>query len=263
MKLKIRLMGITLLLVIVAIGFGCAQPKKGATPKPPITKNDETQQKNTTEKKENPVYPQEVINHISILKPIFAGSFIESGGKTYILVSWGLKNTAGYGVGKVNLQDNGDKVTLTVSFIAPPAGGIVNQVITNPYLVETINHPVKEVDFIGTGGESNISVIRGLPQAKPFITQTENIKIMEFKIQNGLTITGLARVFEAALNYEIQDGNKKTLQKGFIMTAGGAPDWGYFKITASAIPTGAKYVELYSTSPKDGHKLDINTLEIK
>lgn len=256
---------ITVILIgLLLIGPGCAGTKKENKS---LENSPAGEQKKAGEQAKTPApaekkYPPEVANWIEVLKPIYAGSFTESGGKTYILLSWGRKKTGGYQVERVDLKDNGDKVILTARFKEPPKGSMLTQVLTTPYLVETVNHPVKEVQFADADGKETIPVIRGLSKAMPFINQADNIKIMDFQDTQGITVSGLARVFEANVAYEIQAADKKPLRTGSVLSAGGAPDWGYFKIKET-FPMGARYVEVFNRSPKDGEKQNILTLEIK
>jgi len=76
------------------------------------------------------------------------------------------------------------------------------------------------------------------------------------------TITGTARVFEAAFSWVVEDGHQEILE-GHNMTDAGAPEWGKFNFTITASKKDADsilYLVLFEASAKDGsrqHELPI------
>lgn len=74
------------------------------------------------------------------------------------------------------------------------------------------------------------------------------------------TVAGEARVFEATLQYEVEDGHIIYLE-GFETASGGAPDWGIFKIDIN-IPKdhlpqyGQLTLILFEESADDGSRIN-------
>lgn len=75
-------------------------------------------------------------------------------------------------------------------------------------------------------------------------------------------IQGKGQIFEASFNWVVEDGHEE-LQKGFSMTAAGAPEWGTFKFIVHAPKkksNSTRTLILYESSAKDGsrqHELPI------
>ncbi|MCF8000670.1 MAG: LysM peptidoglycan-binding domain-containing protein [Halanaerobiales bacterium] len=87
------------------------------------------------------------------------------------------------------------------------------------------------------------------------IKSNHNVKVMKFnKINNGVYVSGVARVFEATVNYVLETEYGKVLKKGFTTAAIGAPHWGKFEFEVCRIPNEAYYIVIFTTSAKDGSK---------
>ena len=85
-----------------------------------------------------------------------------------------------------------------------------------------------------------------------------NIKVSGF--QGNYTVTGEARIFEATLQYEVEDGHSILLE-GFETADKGAPDWGNFTINIDIseehLPeNGAISLILFEESAKDGSRIN-------
>lgn len=79
-----------------------------------------------------------------------------------------------------------------------------------------------------------------------------------------IEVHGLARVFEATIQYEFEDGHF-ILDKGFVTASEGAPGWGEFTITIpldDAI-NGEHKIILYEESAKDGSRLHELIIPVK
>lgn len=72
-------------------------------------------------------------------------------------------------------------------------------------------------------------------------------------VSNTFTVTGEARVFEAAFLWTLEDGHD-ILAEGSAMADHGAPEWGKFQfdVTLDKEPTGQPMLVLYVASAKDG-----------
>jgi germination protein M len=84
-------------------------------------------------------------------------------------------------------------------------------------------------------------------------------------IASPVTISGSARVFEAAVSLRIVDKNNKVLAKGSTMASEGAPGRGDFKTSLAfqAGGAGEGYVEAFWESPKDGSEQGLVRLLVK
>ncbi len=133
----------------------------------------------------------------------------------------------------------------------------------------------KPGDYNGIGGEINNSVEKPDEENtnnqdnseetsnKEFILQNDAFKIYEpevDQIQNRLIVRGLARVFEATIQYEFEDGHY-LFEEGFVTAKEGAPSWGEFEVVIEleefkvANNTGIGRVILFEESAKDGSRL--------
>ncbi len=73
------------------------------------------------------------------------------------------------------------------------------------------------------------------------------------------TIAGEARVYEATVKYEVEDGHI-IFDENFVTASAGGPEWGIFKIDVQipqeSLPSfGTISIILYSESAKDGSRL--------
>ncbi|MBE3580615.1 MAG: protease complex subunit PrcB family protein [Thermoanaerobacteraceae bacterium] len=80
-------------------------------------------------------YPREVQDLIETMKTIEGGAWVAVGDETFIVVSRGMKPTAGYTVEIKEIVAEGDGAVASVSFKDPPEGSAVAEVITHPYAV--------------------------------------------------------------------------------------------------------------------------------
>ncbi len=87
------------------------------------------------------------------------------------------------------------------------------------------------------------------------IKKNNSIKVMQFnKTKIGVHVSGVARVFEATLNYEVITKNGQTLNKGVTTAAIGAPSWGKYDFEVCHISNKAYYIVLFTTSARDGSR---------
>ncbi|MGN7470337.1 Gmad2 immunoglobulin-like domain-containing protein [Brevibacillus sp. SAFN-007a] len=69
-------------------------------------------------------------------------------------------------------------------------------------------------------------------------------------------VKGQARVFEAVVNYVVEDGHNE-LAQGFFQTSAGAPEWGDFTQTVKVKkdePNSTLMLILFEVSAKDGSR---------
>ncbi|NLM53212.1 MAG: hypothetical protein GX197_10390 [Firmicutes bacterium] len=95
---------------------------------------------------------------------------------------------------------------------------------------------------------------------REFVLQNVAFRIYEpapgTEVKDKLVVRGLARVFEAAFQYEFEDGHN-ILDKGCVMASKGAPEWGEFEIVIDVDGVTGYYgtIILYEVSAKDGSRL--------
>ncbi len=120
----------------------------------------------------------------------------------------------------------------------------------------------------------NVSISWNETRRQVEITHGERMENQAFRniavsgTQGNYVVTGEARVFEATIQYEVEDGHVIFLD-GFVTASEGAPGWGTFTINISIpeadLPDNATLMLiLFEESAKDGsrlHELPV-TLEV-
>lgn len=184
---------------------------------------------------------------------------ITVGAQTYLVVTRGVKPTGGYGVKIESVVDTGEEIEARVRYVDPAPDAIVTQALTYPIVLAVMSKVEKPVRFAGVD-EAYIPQLWGLEHLEPVVVDgTPNLKLLAPVVQGSeLTVRGVARVWEAALNWEVV-ADDKVVDQGCLQTAGGAPDWGFFSLP---LPTryaqGDNYfLRLFWTSPKDGARCDV------
>lgn len=97
------------------------------------------------------------------------------------------------------------------------------------------------------------------PAPTPLISARGGILVKEplanSRVRSPLTISGEARVFEAALIWQVTDTAGRVLASGFTTASAGAPATGTFTITATYADPPSDiigFAEVYTRSPRDG-----------
>lgn len=83
----------------------------------------------------------------------------------------------------------------------------------------------------------------------------QDVTVIKTK-ENTYQVKGKARVFEAVMNYVVEDGHQEITQ-GFIQTSAGAPAWGSFELTLTVNkkePNSTLHLVLFESSPNDGSR---------
>ncbi|MBT9130387.1 MAG: hypothetical protein DDT42_00558 [candidate division WS2 bacterium] len=215
---------------------------------------------------ERPVHdklPREIQNWIGDSKELFLSQKRVFEGNTYILVTWGRKNTAGYSVKIDEVFNENSKLVLSMLFENPPADSMVAQVLTFPYDLIVIDYEVSEVEFRSKEIEEYIPSLVGVPYVKGICAQSANIKLFEPSFsgtkKRNIHVDGIIWVFEATYQYRIVDFNGVEVVSGFSMAKAGGPDWGYFNLFLTipeTAPKGEYSLEVFTLSFKDGSKQD-------
>jgi hypothetical protein len=97
------------------------------------------------------------------------------------------------------------------------------------------------------------------PAPTPLLSARGGILVKEplahSRVRSPLTISGEARVFEAALIWQVTDTAGRVLASGFTTASAGAPAMGTFTIAATYADPPSDiigFAEVYTRSPRDG-----------
>lgn len=181
-------------------------------------------------------------------------------GKYYLVVCAGEVPSAGYslrlaGVAWGTSPGWNVNKALVKFRLEPPSGGAA-AVISYPYCVYEMSAKVPvEVEFeVPTAtGEKVVRV--------PVAAVGKNVILFHPEAGSVLTervrLTGKARVFEATMSVEIEDGHD-VLAKKTVTTTAGAPEWGDFDVWVDLkVPTNPFGSIIFVTySPKDGSRVE-------
>lgn len=181
------------------------------------------------------------------------------GETTYLLVTRGAKPTAGYAVDIESAVDTGEEVAVTVRYMDPAPGAAVAQVLTHPYALAAIPKAGKPIRFQGVG-DVFVPQLLGTEHLERIVTGTPNLWLFPpERTGAGLTVRGIARVFEGALSWEVLDqGGTRRVDQGYVQAAAGAPAWGYFHLTLpNQYVRENVFLRLFWSSPKDGAPSDV------
>ncbi|MGQ5710761.1 Gmad2 immunoglobulin-like domain-containing protein [Desulforudis sp. DRI-14] len=249
---------LSLVLFLSVSIFGCTVPPgPGSAPHPP---SDTAPPPGS----EHETYPEEVTVALETVKPMQVAVPIIVNGKTYVIVSYGEKPTAGYKAEIMGIDRQGNRLTVRSSLTEPKPGDAVAQVITYPYAIDVVDGVFQEVSFINAAGEEFPQVV-GLKGTLNSVRRSANSNIIVTSVTSvpgAVEVAGIARVFEAVVGYELQDEAGQALAQGSVMTVAGGPNWGYFTLDINQVPQGATRLVLFQPSAKDGSKLDVVELEL-
>lgn len=193
------------------------------------------------------------------------GTYVrDEGDRTYVLVAWGEKSTGGYVVriDEVARGRGGDVVVVRLA--APGPDQVVTEALTYPSdLVVTRERLRRPVLFSYSG---DLTLSSPMPGARPPVSTAEDkpaiggnfvaaAPLRGSVIESPVRIAGLARVFEATFNVEIEDGHN-VLARRTVTASQGGPEWGTFDLSLPfdrpTSPSGAVIFVTYSA--KDGSR---------
>jgi len=173
--------------------------------------------------------------------------------RTYLMVAYGERGTAGYEVVTTVTSDGGSPPSFSFSSVLKAPDGPAATVLTYPADVFVVNGPwtaIADVIAIDENGEALV----------PAIPSPANLAFVPVSPLPGDTVTGttlhiegFARVFEATLQYALEDGHN-VLAQGFTMADQGAPEWGRYSLDIEfAQPTSPGLtLRVFEYSMKDG-----------
>ena len=249
-----KILAFILLLAIPFLFLACNGEEERRLP--PVEEENEAEIENDEEEQAE-IFPQEVVNWRRNMRKHFVSGVIDVEGGRYLIVNWGEKPTEGYQIEIKNIKETEDLLEVDVLF------EVIDDIeeITYPVAVEKIEDETKDVEFIAHGNEEYIPRVVGEEPTDLFIDYSTNIKITEFNKEDALKLKGLARVFEANLNYAFETEDGEVLAKDFTTAAIAGPNWGEFGIEYDEIPEAADYLVVFAVSAKDGSRQDEVRLE--
>lgn len=240
-----------LLLAITFLVLGC-DVEEEERELPPIEEEDEAEIEEENQEEQAEIFPQGVVNWRRNMRKHFVAGVIDVEDGRYLIVNWGQKPTEGYQVEIKNIKERDDLLEVDVIF------AVTDDIeeITYPVAVKRIEDETKDIEFIAHGNEEYIPRIVGEEPTDLFIDYSTNIKITEFSKEHSLKLKGLARVFEANINYTFEREDGEVLAEDFTTAATAGPNWGEFSIEYDKPPEDADYLVVFSVSAKDGSRQD-------
>lgn len=212
------------------------------------------------------VYPIPVTQWLERVQPMFLAGYLTVDGTTYVMVNWGEQPTAGHEVHIAQVKQKEDKVVVMVEFSYP--GEAAAQVLTYPRAVEALDFDPagKEIVFEDVNQREYIPRLIGIEDGElsPFLPRsTVNIKLLSYEKDTGRAkVTGIARAFEANINYALEEAEAQVLREGYSTAASAGPDWGYFEMQVEDIPTEAEHLVIYTVNYEDGSRWETIMLEL-
>lgn len=200
---------------------------------------------------------------IEASRTIFVAQSREVGDIQYLLVTYGMKGSGGYGVTITGVEIREEHVDVTVKFTRPKPGQEVTDAIEYPFDIMEIPATGLPAVFTATGAEEYVPHLVGLDYLRPVVAASHGIKVFtpspETVIERRFAVEGVANVFEGNIQYKLRDEAGTVLFSGFETAAMG--DWGYFDIDVQVddtVPVAEQLLlELYTESAKDGEINDL------
>lgn len=127
--------------------------------------------------------------------------------------------------------------------------------------IRAVDKPIRfekegEIQWVSSivGAPSNFKLFVGRDYVHMYDSFPATNIILGTSEQNGI-VEGLARTFEATVNYRLVNSNGQLIKEDYVTAAAGMGDWGYFSIDISDYPQTA-IVEVFEYSAKDGSEIN-------
>jgi|GEM_PF-1603388 hypothetical protein len=164
-------------------------------------------------------------------------------GVTWILATWGKKNTGGYDVHIDRIEREDRRLKVYVTLNGPDKGELVTEALTWPYALAAVEGTFEEVEF-AVSGDGSLPELRGVESIPLVAASSERVIVFAPTLEKGeLRLQGAARSFGGVVVLEVRDAADGLMLQERLPAAAEAPDWGYFE---TAIP--ADYV-------REGHRV--------
>ena len=243
-----------LLLLSVLMLAGCAENGDMLPGINSIGENDANGNNSSNENGEDEPTPDEVIAHwLEYSREMFLAQVRELDGQQYLLVTYGQKESGGYGVEIIDVEVGEEKVTVEVKFTAPGEDEQVTDEETYPYALEVIQATGLPVEFVASGAQDVVPHITDITYLQPIVAEAEHIKIFapapDEQVGHQFTMQGIIKEHEGNVQYKLMDGSGTVLVSGLTgMVA--SEDWKYFSINV---------VMDESVSAEDGLLMEVST----
>lgn len=192
----------------------------------------------------------------------------EQGGRRYLLVTYGMKESGGYEVEIKDVGVNRDRVEAVVEFTRPEPEQNVTEAITYPYSIVYTKPTNLPLVFVPTGDEDYIMTLVGINELREIAESSPGIKVFtptaKEQVERAFMVQGVASVFEGTLLYRVKDVDGDVLYNNF--TTAGMGDWYFFEIpidVPAPIENGSDFtVELFTESARDGSEENLVSLPL-
>lgn len=165
-------------------------------------------------------------------KRMFLAQSRELDGKQYFLVTYGVKNSSGYGVEITGIEVLEDRVRVQIMFHEPTDEMIVQETETYPYALESIDATGLPVEFVAEGAEIYIPQLVNLDYLLPIVAESDGIKIFQPApggvVGRKFFVEGIANIFEGNFLYKLTDSKNRVIISGYSTAAMG--DWKRFLV---------------------------------
>lgn len=150
-------------------------------------------------------------------------------GVTWILATWGKKNTGGYDVHIDRIERRENRLRVHVSLSGPDKGELVTEAVTWPYALAAVDGTFEEVEYV-VSGDASLSVLRGIEFVPSVAASSQRIIVFAPKAEGDtLRLQGAARSFGGVVVLEVRDSTDDLILQTRLTAAADAPDWGFFE----------------------------------
>ena len=179
----------------------------------------------------------------------------------YIFAEYNIDYVVNFAVG--NLQV-GDEIKLPISdeldyYIVQPGDTLWQ--ISQGTGIEL--DQIIDVNDLDNPDSLEVNQVLLLPE-ELIIVEDNNLKITQFSRKADLvSVAGLARAFEATINYALETETGQVLEDGFTTASAAGPYWGIFNLELTSIPAGADYLAVFTIDARDGSRQDEVKLRLR
>jgi hypothetical protein len=255
--MKVKLLLLLAALLILLFTSGCSEEPAGSVgPEEPVE----------PDQVENNL-PPEIEAWLEDSLMLFLGQARSYEGKLYLLATYGEQMTGGFIVEIVTIEEEADRLVVTVNFSDPGGDEMVTQALTYPFDLVVIDDPGLPVEFMATGSQDYLPTLYGLEYLPSGSHGSQWIRIFKplpgDPVDDRFKVEGIGNVFEGNIQYRLLDADHKRLDEGFTTAAMG--DWGFFSFemeTGGLISGSALVLELFTGSPKDGSEENLVSIDL-
>ncbi len=148
---------------------------------------------------------------------------------------------------------------ILICFISCTGNQKEQNIDTTTDTVNAVNKmPAEKPDVKEEQKKSDTTAIlkKEVPASKVYFNKRFKDVTVKNQGNNKFLVKGKGQIFEASFNWVIEDGHNE-LQKGYVTTDAGAPEWGNFSFTVNAVKkrkNSTLHLILFESSAKDGSR---------